>query len=114
MSSTLSEPLRAGHLVLPVSKWSVSLAILFFASIVRLWIIPLPSSFWVDEMGTAFVVHYGPNHPSFAVAPQVPASIYYALPRGAEALFGFSEVSYRLPSILAMGLAMLLIAKLAS
>lgn len=87
--------------------------LVLLVTIVRLWVMPLPSSFWVDEMGTAFVVHYGGQHPSFAVAPQVPASIYYALPRWAEALFGFSEVSYRLPSLIAMLLALWLIARLA-
>jgi hypothetical protein len=73
---------------------------------------PLPSSFWVDEMATVFVVHHGPNDPSFAVAPQVPDSIYYRLPQAAEGLFGFSEISYRLPSILLMGVALFLIARL--
>jgi hypothetical protein len=75
---------------------------------------PLPSSFWVDEMATAFVVHQGPHHPSFAVAPQVPDSIYYRLPQAAESLFGFSEISYRLPSIFLMGLALFFIARLAA
>ncbi len=75
---------------------------------------PLPSSFWVDEMATAFVVHQGPNHPSFSVAPQVPDSIYYRLPQAAESLFGFSEISYRLPSVFLMGLALFFIARLAA
>ncbi len=51
---------------------------------------PLPSSFWVDEMVSAFVIHFGPEHPSLAVAPQVTETVYYWLPRAAEALFGFS------------------------
>ena len=75
---------------------------------------PLSSSFWIDEIGTAFVVHQGPADASLAVAPQVPQSIYYALPRASEALLGFSEIAYRLPSILAMGLALFLIARLAA
>jgi hypothetical protein len=82
--------------------------------IARLWLMPLPSSFWVDEMATVFVVHHGPNHPSFAVAPQVPDSIYYQLPRAAESVFGFSEVAYRLPSVLLMALALFFIARLAA
>jgi hypothetical protein len=89
------------------------LGFLLAACIVRLWLMPLPSSFWVDEMGTVFVVHQGPNHPSLAVAPQVPDSIYYQLPRAAESLFGFSEVVYRLPSVVLMATALLLIARLA-
>lgn len=75
---------------------------------------PLPSSFWTDEAGTVVVVRYGASHGWAAVSPQFPQSIYYALPRAAEALGGFSEVVYRLPSALALGLALLLIARLAA
>jgi hypothetical protein len=81
--------------------------------ILRLWIAPLRSSFWVDEMATVFVVQHGAADPSFQVAPQVPASIYYVLPRMADALFGVSEIGYRLPSVLLMLVALLLIARLA-
>jgi hypothetical protein len=51
--------------------------------VVRFWLMPLPSSFWVDEMATAFVVQHGAADPSLQVAPQVPASLYYALPKAA-------------------------------
>ncbi len=87
--------------------------LLLAVCITRLWLMPLSSSFWVDEMATVFVVHH-PHHPSFAVAPQVPDSIYYQLPRASESLFGFSEVAYRLPSVLLMALALFLIARLAA
>jgi len=90
------------------------LVALLAACIVRLWLVPLPSSFWVDEMVTAFVVHYGPRHPSLAVAPQVTATLYYSLPRASEALFGFSETAFRIPSVLLMGIALILMARLAS
>jgi hypothetical protein len=52
--------------------------------IFRFWIMPLPSSFWVDEAGTMFVVRHGARDPSLAIAPQVPASIYFWLPRVSE------------------------------
>lgn len=87
---------------------------LLAVSIVRLWVMPLGSSFWVDETATAFVVHYGARHPSFAAAPQVPASIYYVLPWAAEKFLGFSETAYRLPSLLLMGLALWTVARLAA
>jgi len=89
------------------------LTILLLACIGRLWLMPLGSSFWVDETVTAFVVHHGASHPSLAIAPQVVASLYYWLPRASEALLGFSEISYRLPSVVAMAIAILLIARLA-
>jgi hypothetical protein len=97
---------------LPDRGWILPL--LLALVIVRLWLMPLPSSFWVDEEVTAFVVHYGADHPSFAIAPQVTKSVYYALPRAAEAVLGFSEISYRLPSIVLMGLALFFIARLAA
>jgi hypothetical protein len=90
------------------------LGLLLAACITRLWLMPLPSSFWVDEMATVFVVQHGPHHPSFAVAPQVPDSIYYQLPRASQRLFGFSEIAYRLPSVLLMGIALFCIARLSA
>ncbi len=90
------------------------LVLLLAACIARLWLMPLNSSFWVDEMATVFVVQHGASHPSFAVAPQVPDSIYYRLPQAAQSVLGFSEVAYRLPSVLLMGIALFLIARLAA
>jgi len=90
------------------------LAALLAVCIARLWLMALPSSFWVDEMATVFVVQHGADHPSFAVAPQVPDSLYYWLPRVSSRLLGSSEIAYRLPSILAAGVALWLIALLAA
>jgi hypothetical protein len=93
------------------------LKVLLALCIFRLWIMPLPSSFWVDETGTMFVVRQGAHHPSFAVAPQVPASIYYWLPRAMDPLLPFvphAEVLYRVPSLLAMALALFIIARIAA
>ncbi|HLH43376.1 MAG TPA: glycosyltransferase family 39 protein [Bryobacteraceae bacterium] len=84
------------------------------ACILRFWIVPLPSSFWLDEMVTSFVIHYGAQHASLRVAPQVTETIYYAIPELAEKLFGFSEVSYRIPSLALMGVALIFIACLAA
>jgi hypothetical protein len=95
-------------------RLNLLLALVLLLSIARLWIISLHTSFWVDEMVTVFVVHHGPDHPSLAIAPQVSKSIYYAVARAADSLFGVSEAGYRLPSILAMALMLLLIARLAA
>ncbi len=89
------------------------LLLLLTACVVRLWLMPLPSSFWTDETATAFVVRL-PGDASLDAAPQVPASIYYALPRAAERLLGNSEISYRIPSVLLMGIALLIIGQLAA
>jgi hypothetical protein len=96
------------------SRWNALLVLLLALCIVRLWLMPLPSSLWADETGTYFVVHYGASHPSLAVAPQVPQSIYYWLPWLAEKLAGFNEVVYRIPSLLAMAAALWLVARLAA
>ena len=90
------------------------LVVVLALCLARLWLMPLPSSFWVDEMVSAFVIHFGPSHPSLAVAPQVTETVYYWLPRAAERFLGFSEVVYRLPSLLVLGIALWLIAKLAA
>ncbi|HTS31129.1 MAG TPA: glycosyltransferase family 39 protein [Bryobacteraceae bacterium] len=97
----------------PSRPWNHLSPLILILALARLWVMPLWSSFWVDEMGTVFVVQRGADHPSFAVAPQVPQSIYYLLPRAANALFGVSEFGWRLASLLAMAAALLLIAWLA-
>jgi len=89
------------------------LIVLVIVCIVRLWFMLLTGSFWTDETGTAFVVQR-PADPSLSVAPQVPASIYYSLPRTVQRLFGFSEILYRLPSLLLMGIAFFIIGRLAA
>ena len=75
---------------------------------------PLASSFWVDEMATRFVVTHGESDPSLRIAPQV-ASVYYTLPKTAASALSFSqEVTYRIPSVLAMIAALFLIGRLAA
>jgi hypothetical protein len=100
-----------------LSKYANSnllLIILLSFCVIRIWLMALPSSFWVDEMATVFVARYGAAHPSLTVAPQLPASLYYWLPRLSDHLFGISEIGYRLPSVLAMGIALWLISRLGS
>jgi hypothetical protein len=87
---------------------------LLIACVVRFWLMPLSSSFWIDEIGTAFVVRFGAAHWSFSAAPQVPASVYYLLPGAVQRLFGFSEAGYRLPSVLAMAAALFLVHRIAA
>lgn len=98
-----------------MKNWQRAIFILLLAvCIVRLWLMPLNGSFWADETATYFVVHFGGGHPSLAIAPQLQQSAYYCLPWIAEKIGGFSEVVYRLPSVLAMAGALLVIARLAA
>ena len=92
----------------------VLLPLLLALCIARMWIMPLGSSFWVDEAETAFVVHHGVNHPSLAIIAPAIQSIYYWLPRASEAIFGFSEAAERFPSLVAMAIALFFIARLAA
>jgi len=92
----------------------LALPALLVLCIARMWVMPLTSSFWVDEAETAFVVHHGYNHPSLAIVPPVVASVYYWLPRAFEAMFGFSEAAERLPSLIALAIALFFIARLAA
>jgi hypothetical protein len=82
---------------------SALLPLLLALCLVRLWFMPLPSSFWLDEMATVFVAQHGSGHPSLAdAAPQAWRSWYYPVIRMNGAVFGYSEVATRMPSILAM------------
>lgn len=93
-----------------ITRWGLPvLAAICFA---RLWLMPLPSSFWADEMATVFVVEHGAGDPSLQVAPQVPQSIYYSVIRAVAS--SRSEIAYRLPSILFMALALLFVGLLAA
>ncbi len=81
--------------------------------IARLWLMVLPASLWVDELVTLFVIR-NPGHPSFAIAPQVEDSVYFWLPKISKALLGTSEIALRIPSVLAMGLALYFVGRLAA
>lgn len=93
-----------------ITRWG--LPVLAVVCFVRLWAMQLPSSFWVDEMATVFVVEHGAGDPSLKIAPQVPQSIYYPVVRWWSP--GRSEILYRLPSILFMGLALAFVGLLAA
>jgi mannosyltransferase len=95
----------------PVALTAVLVA-LAAACVARLWLIPLSSSLWVDEIVTTFVVRF-PHDASFDIAPQVPESVYYWLPRLSWAVFGHAEWALRLPSVLAMGAALFFVARIA-
>jgi len=92
----------------------VLLPLLLALCIARMWVMPLVSSFWVDEAETAFIVHHGVDHPSLVIIAPAVESIYYWLPRASEALFGFSEAVERFPSLIALGIALFFIGRIAA
>ncbi len=96
----------------PLLNWL--LAAVLALCIIRLWLMPIGSSFWVDEMGTVFVARYGAAHPSLRAAPQVAESIYFFLPRITELVAGTSEAGYRMWSVAAMGTALFFLSRVAA
>lgn len=92
----------------------IALPALLLLCVARMWVMPLGSSFWVDEAETAFIVHHGVNHPSLAVIAPAIQSVYYWLPRASEAVFGFSEAAERLPSLIALAIALFFIGRIAN
>lgn len=93
---------------------TVILALLLTLAVARLWIIHLHTSFWLDEMVTAFVVHHGAADPSLDIAPQVAKSNYYQLARAADAIGGVSEIGYRIPSVIVTLLTLWCVGRLAT
>ncbi len=82
--------------------------------VTRLWLMPLPSSYWLDETATIFVARHGSDHASLAIAaPQAWRSWYYPLIRWEGILFGHSEVATRLLSVFAMAGFLALFARIA-
>ncbi len=87
------------------------LPFLFALLVIRLWLMPLPSSFWLDETATVFVAQHGSGDPSLIdAAPQAWRSWYYPAIHWWGTIFGFSEAATRVPSVLAMLLALALVA----
>lgn len=87
---------------------------LLAACVVRFWLFLLPESFWLDETVTAFVLRHGASHPSLAASPRLDQTVYYWLPRISQAVFGFSEFSLRLPSLLVTLVSLYLVARIAA
>jgi len=102
-SSTLRGRLR--------SDWY--LVLLLAICLGRMWVMPLPSSFWLDEAATVMLAQH-PDDASFNVAPQLSATIYNSLPRAVHLMVGDSEIDYRLPSLILAALALWIIGRIAA
>src|SRR5579871_992603 len=90
------------------------LPLLLTIGLIRFWLMPLPSSFWLDETATVFVARHGASDPSLAVAaPQAWRSWYYPLIHWTGGVLGYSEIATRLVSVLALAVFLWLFALLA-
>jgi mannosyltransferase len=80
----------------------LALFLLAAALVVRLWVMPLTSSLWLDEFGTTWITS-GPMAEIVERARLFPQSIpYAALIRVVRSITGSSEPSLRWPSLVAM------------
>ncbi len=89
------------------------LVLLLAVCLGRMWIMPLPSSFWLDEAATVMLAQH-PDDPSFNVAPQLSATIYNYAPQAIHRMVGDSEIAYRLPSLLLAAMALWFTARIAA
>jgi mannosyltransferase len=78
------------------------------------WVPHLPESLWLDETVTWWVVHGSFSDTLDRAVQYQPHPAYYAGLWGWTQLFGTSEVALRLPSLLAMLAACLLLARVGS
>src|SRR6187549_386898 len=87
----------------PSLQWMILAAITALAAVLRLW--QINESLWVDELHTSWCVQGS----IFDVAPRAAdgnqSPLYFWLVWGVTRLFGESELTLRLPSLLA-GLAL--------
>ena len=80
----------------------ILLGLLACAVVVRLWAMPLASSLWLDEFGTAWVTG-GSLGEAFERARLFPQSLpYAAIVWATRRVFGSSEIALRAPSLVAM------------
>jgi len=80
---------------------------------VRLWLMPLGSSLWLDETGTYYLATLGWDDYIAGRLPQIQTPLYTAFMHVFATLTGPNEVLLRLPSVLAMTLAAVLLYRIA-
>src|SRR5437867_3565911 len=105
-SREIEEPPQPGH----VRSLSVVTALV----IGSLWLVPLFSSLWVDELGAWWVVKDGLGETvSRAFTFQGQSPLYYLIVWAARSVSGNSEAVLRLPSLLAAAVSAILLYRLA-
>lgn len=70
--------------------------VLTAVAVIRLWLLPLGNSFWVDESLTVWMTHKG-----LSAIPTHQSALFAYIEWGTSALLGTSEWALRMPSILA-------------
>jgi hypothetical protein len=87
----------------------------FLLVAVRSWLMPLGSSFWLDETGTFWLIKGGPSEILSRSIHWVGTSLVYGWVAFAGYMVGgHNEIALRLPSVVAMAFAALLLYRLAA
>jgi mannosyltransferase len=90
----------------------ISLAAIVVIAAIRLWILPLDSSFWLDECGTVWAISGGPGDIFRRSLLLLQSPLYCLISWMATVPAGLSETALRLPSLIAICAAAFLLYRL--
>jgi mannosyltransferase len=105
-------PAKPG-VVRPPSLW-ILVQVALFLGAATAWLYPLSSSLWLDETVTAWVISGGLPRLLHRAVHFQSSPVYYYLPWLATKLLGTSEAALRLPSLVCMAGATVLLWRLAT
>src|SRR5579863_6894943 len=98
------EPLRARMSTQEadgLGRLPIAMGVLGIIAVVRLWVLPLHNSFWLDESLIAWIVRNGFAQITPAASADLQSIGFCWLEWAFSGLFGPSEIALRLPSLLA-------------
>jgi mannosyltransferase len=113
MSSELQPLPRQRETFSTDSRERVFYQFLTALAVLWLWVMPIWSSFWLDETGTYWVIKDGFASAFVRAMDWLNSPLYYLIARLAHLVPGRTEVTLRLPSLIAMMAAAWLMYKLA-
>ena len=87
-------------------RWGITLYVLLLLTVVRLWLMPIGSSLGLDETGTYYLATQGWGDYVAGQLPQIQSPLYTAFMHILIVIVGPNEVLLRLPSVIAMMLAL--------
>ncbi len=82
-------------------KTLIIIAVIGAAAVVRLWIMPMVNSFWLDETMIVSIVRHGLTRIASGTPASVASVAFCWLEWCTSKVFGLSEVALRLPSVVA-------------
>jgi len=95
-------------------RWRMALYAMLVLTVVRLWLMPIGSSLWLDETGSYYLATEGWSDYIAGRLPHMQTPLYTALIHVLATIGGRSEVLIRLPSLIAMILAAVILYRIAA